>query len=97
MPTHNKGIPSQKDKSITVLKGDASTGEGLNELIEYLYQNSQFNEVKEKIEQYSINTYLKNDLHEIYNSITEEYGDFKNTKFRNYLTFILSSIYLING
>ena len=41
-------IPSQKDKSITVLKGDASTGEGLNELIEYLYQNSQFNEVKEK-------------------------------------------------
>ena len=43
--------------------------------------DSDFIEDLEKIEQYSINTYLKNDLHEIYNSITEEYGDFKNNVF----------------
>ena len=43
--------------------------------------DSDFIEDLEKIEQYSINTYLKNDLHEIYNSIAEEYGDFKNNVF----------------
>ena len=35
----------------------------------------------EKIEQYSINTYLKNDLLDMYNSIAEEYGDFKSGVF----------------
>ena len=35
----------------------------------------------EKIEDYSKNTYLKNDLIEIYNNITEEYTDFKNNVF----------------
>ena len=34
-----------------------------------------------KIEQYSIHTYLKNDLLDIYNTISEEYGDFKNDVF----------------
>ena len=35
----------------------------------------------EKIEQYSINTYLKNDLLEIYGSINEEFKNFKNDVF----------------
>ena len=41
-------IPPPPDKPINVLKGDAATGEGLNELMEYLYQNSEFNEKEEE-------------------------------------------------
>ena len=41
-----KKIPPQPDKPITALKGDASTGEGLTELMEYLYQNSEFKEIE---------------------------------------------------
>ena len=47
--------------------------------------DSEFIEDLEKIEQYSINTYLKNDLLEIYGSINEEFKDFKNDVFNNNL------------
>ena len=42
---------------------------------------SELVEDLEKIEQYSINTYLKNDLLEIYGSINEEFKNFKNDVF----------------
>ena len=59
-------IPPPPDKPINVLKGDAATGEGLNELMEYLYQNSEFNEKEEekqekKIEEKNINENEENE------------------------------------
>ena len=42
---------------------------------------SELVEDLEKIEQYSVNTYLKNDLLEIYGSINEEFKNFKNDVF----------------
>jgi hypothetical protein len=44
---------------------------------------SELVEDLEKIEQYSVNTYLKNDLLEIYGSINEEFKKFKNDVFNN--------------
>ena len=42
----------------------------------------------EKIEQYSIHTYLKNDLLDIYNTIAEEYGDFKSDIFNTNINHV---------
>ena len=45
--------------------------------------NSELIDDLEKIEQYSINTYLKNDLLQIYDSINEEFKDFKKDVFNS--------------
>ena len=47
--------------------------------------NSELIEDLEKIEQYSVNTYLKNDLLEIYGTIDEEFKDFKKGVFNTNL------------
>ena len=46
---------------------------------------SELVEDLEKIEQYSVNTYLKNDLLEIYGNINEEFKNFKNDVFNTNL------------
>ena len=47
--------------------------------------NSELIEDLEKIEQYSVNTYLRNDLLEIYGTIDEEFKDFKKGVFNTNL------------
>ena len=59
-----KKIPPQPDKPITALKGDASTGEGLTELMEYLYQNSEFKEIEEEKQEKKINENEENEQKE---------------------------------
>ena len=66
-------IPPQPDKQIFSLKGDAATGEGLNELMEYLYQNSEFNEVEKqekKIEENDSSENQENEVKKDYYQIT---------------------------
>ena len=58
--------------------------------INHIRQNKTKNDSEliddlEKIEQYSINTYLKNDLLQIYDSINEEFKDFKKNVFNSNL------------
>ena len=64
-----------KNKNTTKNYQRPNRTQNISELVEDL----------EKIEQYSVNTYLKNDLLEIYGNINEEFKNFKNDVFNSNL------------